>query len=131
MKGGFFLPAFQYQKQKILHSRCQRKLATAAASPLRVHQAFLFVYITMVLLLSILKCLEEPKLSFKKLWTADFLAAGSAGIGAILYYGGLKLSARLTGISLIENNYNSVSNAWTNTEPLAAHFLSCHQGNHD
>lgn len=98
--------------------------------PLRVHQAFLFVYITMVLL-SILKCLEEPKLSFKKLWTADFLAAGSAGIGAILCYGGLKLSARLTGISLIENNYNSVSNAWTNTEPLAAHFLSSHQGNHD
>lgn len=99
--------------------------------PLRVHQAFLFAYITMVLLLSILKCLEEPKLSFKKLWTADFLAAGSAGIGAILYYGGLKLSARLTGISLIENNYNSVSNAWTNTEPLAAHFLSSHQGSHD
>lgn len=119
MKGGFFLPAFQHPKQKILHSRCQRKLAYGCGiPPLRVHQAFLFVYITMVLLLSILKCLEEPKLSFKKLWTADFLAAGSAGIGAILYYGGLKLSARLTGISLIENNYNSVSNAWTNTEPF-------------
>lgn len=71
----------------------------------------------MVLLLSILKCLEEPKLSFKKRWTADFLAAGSAGIGAILYYGGLKLSARLTGISLIENNYNSVSNAWKIQNP--------------
>ena len=79
----------------------------------------------MVLLLSILKCLEEPKLSFKKLWTADFLAAGSAGIGAILYYGGLKLSARLTGISLIENNYNSVSNAWTNTEPILSRVKDC------
>ena len=100
-------------------------------TPKRGQQAFVFVDINKVLLLSILKCLEEPKLSFKKLWTADFLAAGSAGIGAILYYGGLRLSARLTGISLIENNYNSVSNAWTNTEPLAAHFLSCHQGNHD
>ena len=34
MKGGSFLPAFQHQKQKILRSRCQRKLATAAAYPL-------------------------------------------------------------------------------------------------
>ena len=31
LKGGSFLPAFQHQKQKILRSRCQRKLATAAA----------------------------------------------------------------------------------------------------
>ena len=95
------------------------------AASMALYQAFLFVYITMVLLLSILKCLEEPKLSFKKLWTADFLAAGSAGIGAILYYGGLKLSARLTGISLIENNYNSVSNAWTNTEPFLSRVKDC------
>ena len=34
MKGGSFLPAFQHQKQKILRSRCQLPLATAAAYPL-------------------------------------------------------------------------------------------------
>ena len=34
MKGGSFLPAFQHQKQKILRSRGQLPLATAAAYPL-------------------------------------------------------------------------------------------------
>lgn len=104
---------------------CEIAIGICVAASLALYQPFIFAYTTMVMVVSILRCLQYPKMSLKKIWSSDFLAAGAALLGGGMYYIGLKTVGAITGISLIQDNYNSVSNAWTNTEPLMERVMAC------
>ncbi len=100
-------------------------IGCCVAASMAVYQVFVFTFITIVLIISILRCLDYPKYSFKKIWLSDFLAAGAAILGGLVYYAGLNVAASVTGIPLIQDSYNSVSNAWTNAEPLKDRLVAC------
>lgn len=42
-----------------------------------------------------------------------------------MYFAGLKAVTWVTGVSLRQDNYNSVSNAWTNREPVGERLVGC------
>ncbi len=95
------------------------------AISMALYQAFICVFVTMILFLSILRCIDYKHCSLKKVWASDFFAAGATGIGGVIYYIGLKLVLHFTNISLNQENYNSVSNAWLNKEPIKDRIVNC------
>lgn len=91
---------------------------------LALYQAFICVFVSMVLIISVLRCMDEKYL-LKNIWISDIYAAISTIIGGILYYAGLKIVLLMTNISLKQDNYNSVSNAWSNSESIRERIVSC------
>ncbi len=73
-----------------------------------IYQAFVSVFITLVLIISIMRLLNEEAES-KKVWTGDFWGAGSVIAGGVLYYGIYKLVLLVTGIEMNTQNYNSLA----------------------
>ncbi len=104
---------------------CEILIGCCIAASIALYQIFVFTFIAIVLIISILRCLDYPKYTFKKIWLSDFLAAGAAILGGLIYYTGLKIVTSVTGIPLIQDNYNSVSNAWSNAEPLKDRLVAC------
>lgn len=92
---------------------------------LALYQAFLCVFVTMVLIVSVLRCLNSENWKLTKIWISDFLACGSVIVGGIIYYVFMKLITHLTNVSLNQQNYNSVSNTWSNTESISGRIISC------
>lgn len=82
-----------------------------------IYQAFLFVFIAIVLIVSIQRLMTNPE-KVKTVWLNDIIAAVDTLIGGGMYCLGLKLSTFITGIEQVDG-YNSVKNAWTNTESFA------------
>ena len=104
---------------------CFAAIAVCLAASMALYQAFAFSFVTMVMVVSIKRCLEYPKMSLKKIWAADFFGAGAAILGGFMYFAGLKAVTWVTGVSLRQNNYNSVSNVWTNREPVGERLVGC------
>ena len=104
---------------------CLAAMAVCLAASMALYQAFVFSFVTMVMAVSVFRCLEYPQMSLKKIWAADFFAAGAAILGGLMYFAGLKVVTLVTGVSLHQNNYNSVSNAWTNREPVGERLVGC------
>ena len=106
---------------------CELAIGVCVAASLALYQAYVFAFVTMVLIVSILRCMNHPEISLKKVWSSDFLAAGAAIVGGAMYYIGLKAVLFTTGVSYSQDSYNSVSNAWTNTEPIKDRVVACWQ----
>lgn len=104
---------------------CGMAIGVCIAASLALYQTFVFSFVTMVLVVSVLRCLQNPEYPLKKLWISDFLAAGAAIIGGILYYIGLKMVTSVTGVSIAQDDYNSLSNAWSSTESIKDRVADC------
>ena len=104
---------------------CGMAIGVCIAVSLALYQTFVFSFITMVLMVSVLRCLQNPEYPLKKLWISDFLAAGAAIIGGVLYYIGLKIITSVTGVAIAQDDYNSLSNAWSSTEPIKDRVADC------
>ena len=86
---------------------------------LGIYQSFITIYISLVLIISILKLTDIKKtISWKIVWKYDFIGAFACLCGGALYYAGLKLILAVTGFQLIDGNYNSLTNLTSNTEPF-------------
>lgn len=83
---------------------------------LGIYQAYLFVFIALVLIVSILKLITNPE-KVKEVWFNGIRAAADTLIGGGIYFIILKLITLITGIELA-SDYNSVSSMWTNTESI-------------
>ena len=86
---------------------------------LGIYQSFITIYISLVIIISILKLTDIKKtISWKIVWKYDFIGAFACLCGGTLYYAGLKLILAVTGFQLIDGNYNSLTNLTSNTEPF-------------
>ena len=86
---------------------------------LAIYQAYISVYISLVLIISILKLLDSYEIqSWKHVWRNDIIGAIICLLGGGLYYIGLKIVLSITGLTLNEGNYNSLTNLSKNGEPL-------------
>lgn len=104
---------------------CGIAIGVCIAASLALYQTFVFSFVTMVLVVSVLRCLQNPEYPLKKLWLSDFLAAGAAIIGGILYYIGLKTITSVAGVDIAQDDYNSLSNAWSSTESIKDRVTDC------
>ena len=100
-------------------------IGVCTAVSMALYQAFISVFVTMILFISVLRCIDFEEWSLKKVWISDFFAAGATVVGGVIYYIGLKLVIHFTNITLKQENYNSVSNAWLNTEPFKERIVNC------
>ena len=91
-------------------------IAGCICASLALYQVYISCFITLVLILSILDLLDGKKCG--DVWKADFIAAGAAVLGGILYYAIFKLVCLITRISPVTGTYNSLSNLWTNQENI-------------
>lgn len=80
---------------------------------LGIYQAYICIFISLVLIISIIKLIEVHQLySYKEIWKNDIIGAIECLLGGVLYYVGLKLILAVTHFKLIEGNYNSLSNVF-------------------
>ena len=93
-------------------------ISMCVATSLALYQSYICVYVALVLIASILKLLNSRESCCKEVLIGDLWAALATAFGGILYYAGIRLVTRFTGISLYEGNYNTVTNAWKNYEPI-------------
>ena len=93
------------------------------ASSLALYQAFICVFVSLVLMISTIRCLNT--FNIKDIWKSCFYAAGTLVVGGGIYYLGLKVVHYITGVSIAEGKYNSVSNAWQNSEPIKDRLVNC------
>lgn len=106
---------------------CEFAIGVCLAASLALYQAYVFSFVTIVLVVSVLRCINHPEISLKKVWISDFLAAGAAILGGAMYYIGLKVVQFVTGVAYTQDDYNSVSNVWTNTESIKDRVVACWQ----
>ncbi len=93
------------------------------ASSLALYQAFICVFVSLVLMILIIRCLNV--FGIKDIWKSCFYAANTLVAGGGIYYLGLKLVYYITGVSIVEGKYNSISNAWQNSEPIKDRLVNC------
>ena len=90
-----------------------------------MYQSYICVFITLVIIFSILQLLTASQSVWRNVFYADLFAASATAAGGLLYFVGLRFVCRVTAISLYTDNYNSLSNAWANSEPFAARLINC------
>ncbi len=80
---------------------------------LGIYQAFICIFISLVLIISIIKLIDiHQTYSWKEVWINDIIGALECLIGGIVYYCGLKAILAVTHFKLIEGNYNSITNVF-------------------
>ena len=78
---------------------------------LGIYQAFICIFISLVLIISIIKLIDiHQTYSWKEVWINDIIGALECLTGGIVYYCGLKAILTVTHFKLIEGNYNSITN---------------------
>ena len=78
---------------------------------LGIYQAFICIFISLVLIVSIIKLIDiKKRYSWKEVWINDIIGALECLTGGIVYYCGLKAILTVTHYKLIEGNYNSITN---------------------
>ena len=81
---------------------------------LGIYQAFICIFISLVLIISILKLIEiHQNYSWKEVWFNDIIGALECLVSGVVYYCGLKIILGVTHFSLIEGNYNSITNLFS------------------
>lgn len=99
--------------------------ACCVAASLALYQAFICVFITMVLIKSIMRCLQGTANVWKQVLRDLALAALTTLVGGGLYYAGLKVATHVTGVSLASGSYNSVTNLLDNSDSIAERIKDC------
>lgn len=80
---------------------------------LGIYQAFICIFISLVLIISIIKLIDiHQTYSWKEVWINDIIGALECLTGGIVYYCGLKAILAVTHFKLIEGNYNSITNVF-------------------
>lgn len=78
---------------------------------LGIYQAFICIFISLVLIVSIIKLIDiHQKYSWKEVWFNDIIGALECLVSGVVYYCGLKIILAVTHFKLIEGNYNSITN---------------------
>ena len=78
---------------------------------LGIYQAFICIFISLVLIVSIIKLIDiHQKHSWKEVWFNDIIGALECLVSGVVYYCGLKIILTVTHFKLIEGNYNSITN---------------------
>lgn len=91
------------------HSRGWLPGAVLAAISLGIYQSFLFVAVTLAMMVCILDLLNER--SFREVFADGMKAIGMLLLGGLLYYLIMKVMLALAGIALTKGDYNSLDRA--------------------
>lgn len=100
--------------------------ALITAISLGLYQSFITVTIVLVMICCIAALLEGRK--SLRVFTDGLCAIGMILGGAGIYYILIQIICAITGVTLIEDSYNTVSNIWSNTEPFFTRILKCYSG---
>lgn len=100
-------------------------ISACLAASLALYQSYICVFITLVIIFSILQLLTASQSVWRNVFYADLFAAAATAAGGLLYFAGLWFVCHITGVSLNTSNYNSLSNAWTNSESFDIRLISC------
>ncbi len=106
-------------KKKILLSLAA---AVCVFVSMGIYQAFVSVFITLVLIISTMRLLNEEA-ECKNVWLGDICGAISVIVGGVLYYGVYKLVLLATGIEMNTKNYNSLSNLFASENSVIEQFV--------
>jgi len=100
--------------------------AVFAAISLGIYQSFLFVAVTLVMMVCILDLLNERR--FQEVFAQGLKAVGMFLLGGLLYYLIMKVILTLTGIALTKGDYNSLDRALAlEADQLIPQILSAYQ----
>lgn len=90
-----------------------------------LYQSYIAVTITLIILYSVISLLEN--VNVKTVFKNGLFGISMIICGGILYYFFIKAICRVNNIQLSEGNYNSVTNLWSNTEPLLDRIHYCYK----
>ncbi len=93
---------------------------------LGIYQAFICIFISLVLIVSIMKLIDiHQYYSWKEIWINDIIGALECLTSGIVYYCALKIILAVTHFKLIEGNYNSITNLFGEDGESIATKISC------
>ncbi len=101
-------------------------IALCLAISLALYQAYISVFVTLVIMVTINKVIFEYSINLKKIIVEDFFAVIALSLAGSIYFIILKLVLLITNISL-SDSYNSVSNAWTNKESIKIRIIATYK----
>lgn len=107
-------------KRKIASFLC---VAVCVFASMGIYQAYVCVFITMVIIISVMR-LTDGSESLKKIWLDIFRAAGAVLVGGAIYYVGLRLSLAVTGLELSSGEFNSLSSAFASDDSIAVQLFN-------
>lgn len=99
--------------------------ACCLAASMALYQAFICVFITMVLIKSIVRILQSTGSVWKEVLKDISAAALTTIVGGGEYYLGLKAATHIADVSLASGSYNSVTNLLDNSEPVTKRIQDC------
>lgn len=100
--------------------------AVCAAMSLGIYQSFIFVAVTLVMMVCILDLLQEREC--KAVFTDGVKAIAMLVLGGVLYYLMMKVILSQTGVALTKGDYNSLDRALTlSAENFVPQILSAYQ----
>ncbi len=88
-----------------------------------IYQCYLSVTVVLVILLSIQDVIQNKDSA--KIFRDGMAGVGMIAAGGAVYYAFMKLAVRLSGIPLLEGDYDSLTNLWDNREPVVSRLVYC------
>ena len=97
--------------------------STCLACSLALYQSYIAVAVVIIILFSIRSLLQEVQI--KTVLQQGFYSIGMFGLSGVIYYILVKAICCVADIDLEPGKYDSVTNFWDNTEPVASRILYC------
>lgn len=86
---------------------------------LAIYQAYICVYISLIIIVSIIKLIKSDKNILKDILIKDINAIFIILLGCAIYYLGCQVISFITGLSLYSGTENSISNVWQSGEAIS------------